>query len=89
MLRREIANMVGRRITLIDSAPACARQLEHLLVPEGKGAHAARSGGLEVFVSDFSERFLRVGKRFLGEPLRDVQVVRLESEVSESGKWML
>jgi len=89
LLRREIAKMVGRSVRLIDSAPACARRLERLLVPNDKAKQGARTGGLDVFVSDFSERFLRVGKRFLGETLSDLQVVRLQSEISEGGKWML
>ena len=90
MLRETIQKMVGPKMKLIDSAPAAVGKLDRMLSERGASRATERGRGkLEVFVSDLAPKFLAIGARFLGEPLKDVKVVRFKYEVTRNGRWTL
>ncbi|MFZ5802572.1 MAG: glutamate racemase [Candidatus Omnitrophota bacterium] len=76
LLRRGIRSYLGSRVRLIDSAAPTARKLKTVLTERGLLARRPGTGELQIFVSDLSSNFRRVGERFLGEKLRGVRIAR-------------
>jgi glutamate racemase len=73
-LQEEIARVLGPQVTLIDSAPAVARQTRRVL--EERGLLAAEGeGSLHVVTSGDPERVRPVATRLWGAPL---EVERVE-----------
>ena len=89
LLRRVIQKIVGKRVKLIDSAPAAVGKLIGELAESGNLRPRHKKGTLQVFVSDLPRNFLAIGERFLGEPLGDIKVVRFHTKVTVNGKWTL
>jgi len=75
LLKKAIRNFLGRGVRLVDSAEETAKEVESMLKADsslrknGKGAHS-------FFVTDAPERFIKVGRRFLGEKVESA--VRIE-----------
>ena len=75
LLKRAIRKFMGRQVQLVDSAAETAKSIHATLKQEsiarerGKGSHS-------FFVTDASERFIKVGQRFLGEKVESA--VRIE-----------
>lgn len=72
LLKKIIREVIGDKVTLIDSGEAAALRLKDILnnkQKEGKQTTSTRS----YFVTDTPERFLRLGKRFLGDEIDDVR----------------
>jgi glutamate racemase len=75
LLKRTIRKFLGEGVRLVDSAEEVAREVNALLKSHslarthGKGAHG-------FFVTDAPERFIKVGRRFLGEKVESA--VRIE-----------
>jgi glutamate racemase len=75
LLKRAIRKFMGRAVRLVDSAEETAKEVESLLRrasivrKNGKGVHS-------FFVTDAPERFIKVGRRFLGEKVESA--VRIE-----------
>jgi len=75
LLKKAIRNFLGRGVVLVDSAEetahavAVALQERSLARKHGTGAHS-------FFVTDLPDRFIRVGRRFLGEKVESA--VRIE-----------
>ena len=84
LLKGAIAEVVGGRVTLVDSAEATALAVERLLcergwdAPEGDGDASANRH--RCFVTDQPEIFASVGARFLGRALPVVERVRLAEQ---------
>jgi glutamate racemase len=76
LLKALLARVMGPGVTLVDSAEetaiAVARELERLGLLADRGNHDHR-----FVVSDDEPHFRKVGARFLGEKLRQVEVVPL------------
>ena len=75
LLKRAIRKFMGRAVRLVDSAEETAKEVESLL----KRASIVRKNGKGVhsfFVTDAPERFIKVGRRFLGEKVESA--VRIE-----------
>jgi glutamate racemase len=76
LLRPILADELGPRVALIDSAESTARETAALLVersllaPPGSGAPAHR-----FVASDAPAQFLRLGRRFLGAAIQSVETV--------------
>jgi glutamate racemase len=68
------AEVLGPRVALIDSAEETAREVAGLLRERGLERRGAGEGGRRYLVSDLPARFLRVGRVFLGESLREVEL---------------
>jgi glutamate racemase len=89
MLREAIQKAVGRKVRLIDSAPAAVGVLRSILEDRGEISSSVKQGKLSVFVSDLPNHFTTVGSRFLGEKLKGIKVVRFKYEITKNGKWTL
>jgi glutamate racemase len=75
LLKKPIASFLGRRVRLVDSAEETARRVAEMLVASGLRRRRGR-GGASFFVTDVPDRFVKVGRRFLGE--RVESAVRIE-----------
>jgi len=75
LLKKAIRKLMGGGVRLVDSAEEIAREVESILRKEalarksGKGTHS-------FFVTDAPDRFVKVGRRFLGEKVESA--VRIE-----------
>jgi glutamate racemase len=74
-------------VTIVDSAESTAHAVaQHLLIepltspgdPESKNAERSSDPRLKFFATDSAEKFKRMGTRFLGHPVEDVQHVDLK-----------
>jgi glutamate racemase len=75
LLKQTIRKFMGSMVRLVDSAEETAKEVQAVLKHEaltrksGKGTHS-------FFVTDAPERFVKVGRRFLGENVESA--VRIE-----------
>jgi glutamate racemase len=76
VLKSIIQEVVGREITLIDSAETTARKVAAILEESGWLSSSA-TGEDEFYATDFPERFKRVGEIFLRRTLDSVESVVL------------
>jgi glutamate racemase len=77
LLKPLMHDLLGPDVHLIDSAEETARAVADLLDLEGLLAPASGTGSHRFVVSDDETRFLEVGARFMGERLRDVEMVSM------------
>ena len=75
LLRPVIAEVVGERVALVDSAAETASAVAAVLAARGLG-RTDGAGSASFFVTDVPDRFVRIGHRFLGA--RVDSAVRLE-----------
>lgn len=84
LLRTAIADFVGRRVRIVDSAEETAGEVRRLLQerallrPRGRGTAS-------FFVTDGVQRFLQVGERFFGASVASAVRVVLRGECSPEG----
>ena len=72
LLKETIKKVLGDQITLIDSGDAAALRLKDILSKEA-GAEESGPARRNYFVTDTPDRFLRLGKIFLGDEIEDVR----------------
>lgn len=81
LLKGTLAAVMGERVALIDSAIETAREIETIL----RELSLLRSSGgdiiREFFVTDSPEKFKTVGERFLGEQIKHIHKIELDTEV--------
>ena len=77
LLKPLLAEVLGPGITLIDSAEETARAVSGILARSTLHAPKAAAAHVHFVVSDAPETFRRVGKRFLGERVQDIELVGL------------
>jgi glutamate racemase len=77
LLKGLLAEVLGPGITLIDSAEETARAVARRLADSTLHAPQTASAHVHFVVSDAPDQFKRVGKRFLGERMRDIELVTL------------
>jgi glutamate racemase len=65
LLKPVITEVVGERVTVVDSAAETARAVAALLEEQGLG-RLRGEGSTSFFVTDVPDRFVRIGQRFLG-----------------------
>jgi glutamate racemase len=79
--RRALQGVVGRRVKLVDSGEATARQLARQAREAARAngrataSRGTRRGGLECYVSDIPLQFERIGRRFLGRAMGKVGLI--------------
>lgn len=73
LLREVIQEVAGSRVTIVDSAIPLAQELASHLPP-----CSATEGKLRIFTTDFSERFMRIGAKFLGSRVMEPTRIDLE-----------
>jgi glutamate racemase len=82
LLKHRLAEVAGNNVRLIDSAEETARSVAEALKERGLAANPSSGSVLrQFFVSDAPEKFEKVGRRFLGQPLPSVKWVDI-------GDWM-
>ncbi|MDY7228489.1 glutamate racemase [Hyalangium rubrum] len=77
LLKTVIAEVVGPRVALVDSAEATAEAVAALLGERGMLASPGPTPAYGYFVTDVPERFVEVGARFLGRPIPTAEQVDL------------
>ncbi len=77
LLRRVIAETMGERVTLVDSAEATAAETAALLAERGLLNAQTNHGESRFYVTDAAQRFHRIAERFLGEPLTHLEAVEV------------
>lgn len=75
LLKKAIRKFMGRGVRLVDSADETAKEVEQVLKISALGRKAGK-GGHSFFVTDAPDRFIKVGRRFLGEKVESA--VRIE-----------
>jgi glutamate racemase len=75
LLKKTIRKFMGGAVRLVDSAEETAIEVEQVLKADGL-ARKAGKGGHSFFVTDAPDRFIKVGRRFLGEKVESA--VRIE-----------
>jgi glutamate racemase len=78
LLKQPIRRVVGRGVTLVDSAECCARYVHERLAALGLlSRNRRRRGVIQPFVTDETDRFAAVAARFLGLPTEPAWKVEL------------
>jgi glutamate racemase len=75
LLKKAIRKFMGGTVRLVDSAEETANEVEQVLKQSALGRKAGK-GGHSFFVTDAPDRFIKVGRRFLGEKVESA--VRIE-----------
>ena len=82
LLKKVIAGVMGEGVKLIDSAYATAIEVKNLLSQKGLLREKGEDGRKPLrkfFVTDSPERFLKVGKRFLSDSLKEAELIKAGS----------
>lgn len=77
VLKEAISEIMGKEIKLIDSAEAITRQVYSILKSLGWLNLSRNTSEDEFYVTDFPERFKRVGEIFLGKKIEKVQTATI------------
>lgn len=77
LLTEAIGRFMGKATTLIDSASATAVEVKRVLAEKGLLSDKKGEAVKRIFVTDSPERFLNVGRRFLGGNLKGAELVSL------------
>jgi glutamate racemase len=77
LLKPLLADVMGKGIRLIDSAEATAQAVAEKLDADGLRAPDDARGKHHFIVSDAPGQFETVGAAFLGEPVKDIELVTL------------
>jgi glutamate racemase len=75
LLKKAIRKFIGANVRLVDSAEETAKEVEQVVRTRNLGRRAGK-GGHSFFVTDAPDRFIKVGRRFLGEKVESA--VRIE-----------
>jgi glutamate racemase len=75
LLKKAIRKFMGATVRLVDSAEETAKEVE-LALKKGALGRKAGKGTHSFFVTDAPDRFIKVGRRFLGEKVESA--VRIE-----------
>jgi glutamate racemase len=76
LLKERIRKIMKNGIPIVDSAQPTVRQLASLLEKKAISYPSNHKGSLKIFVSDLPRNFKRIGERFLGEKLHNLEIVR-------------
>ncbi len=81
LLKETIAKVMGKGVTLVDSAEATAVEVKRVLEEKGilnGGTDGRGEGTRRFFVTDSPERFLTVGRRFFGDGLNQAELAQMD-----------
>lgn len=79
LLKQIIRKVTGEKIFLIDSAYYTALALKTLLKENDILSKSSKGGKTEFYLSDIPRGFSKIGERFLGSKIEDVQVVDISN----------
>ena len=78
LLKEVVGLAMPEGTALIDSAEATAHEVQKMLISKGLiKTHVTDEPKHSFYVTDSPERFMSVGKNFLGEPFSDVKLIHL------------
>lgn len=77
LIKRVLRAVAPWRVEIVDSAEATAAVVAKQLQP-GPSQLATRSSELKFFATDSVEKFRKLGERFMGRPLANVEHVEME-----------
>ncbi len=78
LLKGVLAKVMGTDVALIDSAESTAEEVKRVLTERGMLHTGSEARAVHrFFVTDSPERFVTVGRRFLGERLEGAELARL------------
>ncbi len=75
MIKDVIKNVTG--VSLIDSAVETAKEVKRVLEGKGMLRQSEEEGSREFFVTDFPEKFSRVGEKFLDHEINNITKIDL------------
>ena len=78
VIAREIDELHGTHVPVVDSAHAVATELAALLARKQLAASRAEQGKLRIFVTDMPKRFTEVASRFLGQDVGSLDVTAID-----------
>jgi len=79
LLKRVIADVMGARVGLIDSAVETSQEIGKILETHGLSNGQKKAPVREFFVTDSTERFLKVGEHFLGQKIEHLEKITVGS----------
>ena len=68
LLKRAIRKLVGTKVVLVDSAEACAQYVRNQIRERDLLSRKKRAGVIQPFVTDETDQFASLAKRFFGLP---------------------
>ncbi|HSE49097.1 MAG TPA: glutamate racemase [Terriglobales bacterium] len=78
LIKRMLRAVAPWRVEIVDSAEATAAVVAKQLESSGSSRLAPRSSELKFFATDSVEKFRRLGERFMGRPIANVEHVEME-----------
>jgi len=81
LLKNVLAKIMGKQVTLIDSAIETAAEIEKTLRSSSLLNNTPRNASREFFVTDSPEKFTEIGERFLGRKIEFIRKIELGAEV--------
>lgn len=79
LLKPVISKVMGPEVVLFDSATETARQVKNVLAQSSLDAPRRDAPSRQYRVTDYPEKFKKVGEMFLGNPIDDIEKVELEA----------
>lgn len=79
LLKRVIADVMGAEVSLIDSAVETSQEIKIILDTHGLNNGQKKAAVREFFVTDSTERFLKVGEHFLGQKIEHLEKITVGS----------
>jgi glutamate racemase len=77
LLKKTIKEEIDQTVKVIDSGPTAVYMLKQKLSTQGLLNKNKTAGKLHIFVTDLSPHFIKIGERFLQQPLKNIKVVQL------------
>jgi len=75
LIRPLLRRVTPQHVEIVDSAESTAARVVELL---GKDCAQGKAGGLRCYATDSVEKFRRLGGKFLGRPIEDIELIDIE-----------
>jgi glutamate racemase len=75
LIRPLLRRIVPSQVEIVDSAESTAAKVAELV---GKDQAQGQPGSLRCYATDSTEKFARLGSRFLGCPIQDIELIDIE-----------
>jgi glutamate racemase len=75
LIRPLLRRVTPPLVEIVDSAESTAAKVVELL---GKESAQGKAGGLRCYATDSVEKFRRLGGKFLGRPIEDIELIDIE-----------
>lgn len=80
LLKKVISDVMGAGVTLIDSAVETAKKTRDILNEHKISGEPGKNPAREFYVTDFPERFIKVGEKFLEQKIANIQKIDLGAQ---------